>query len=98
MRLVSGAKENGFIHQWGIALDAPCYVSLHLFKKGDKKIEVIENFNDEEISVKLNYKESKKRKIGLSLPDAGSASVAQMDENNLALTIRPRSLVLILSE
>ena len=90
--------RNGFIHQWGIALDAPCYVSLHLFKKGDKKIEVIENFNDEEISVKLNYKESKKRKIGLSLPDAGSASVAQMDENNLALTIRPRSLVLILSE
>ena len=55
-------------------------------------------FNDEEISVKLNYKESKKRKIGLSLPDAGCASVAQMDENNLALTIRPRSLVLILSE
>lgn len=90
--------RNGFTHQWGIALDAPCYVSLHLFKKGDKKIEVIENFNDEEISVKLNYKESKKRKIGLSLPDAGCASVAQMDENNLALTIRPRSLVLILSE
>ena len=90
--------RNRFTHQWGIALDAPCYVSLHLFRKGDKKIEVVENFNDEEINVKLNYKESKKRKIGLSLPDAGSTSVVQMDENNLALTIRPRSLVLILSE
>lgn len=90
--------RNRFTHQWGIELDAPCYVSLHLFRKDNQRIEVIENFNDEEINVKLNYKETGIHKIGLSLPDAGSASVVQMDENNLSLTIRPRSLVLILSE
>ena len=90
--------RNGFTDQWGIKLDAPCYVSMHLFRKGDKKIEVIENFNDEEIKVKLDYKESATRKIGLSLPDASSASIDQMTENCLELVVKPRSLVLILSE
>ena len=90
--------RSGFTAQWGIELDAPCYVSLHLFRKGNQKIEVIENFNDEEINVKLNYKEPGNHKIGLSLPDAGSASMVEMDKNNLTMTIRPRSLVLILSE
>ena len=90
--------RNGFTAQWGIELDAPCYVSMHLFKKGNDKIEVIENFNDEAINVKLNYKEAKTRKVGLALPDAGSAAVVRADENLLELTIQPRSLVLIASE
>jgi hypothetical protein len=90
--------RNGFTSQWGIELDAPCYVSMHLFRKGNDKIEVIENFNDEAINVKLNYKEAKTRKVGLALPDAGSASVVRADENLLELTIQPRSLVLIASE
>ena len=71
---------------------------MHLFKKSNNKIEVIENFNDEAINVKLNYKEAKTRKVGLALPDAGSASVVRADENLLELTIQPRSLVLIASK
>lgn len=90
--------RNGFTAQWGIELDAPCYVSMHLFRKGNEKIQVIENFNDEEIHVQLNYTEPGTRKIGLALPDAASASMLNADTNRLELTLKPRSLVLVLSE
>lgn len=90
--------RNGFTAQWGIELDAPCYVSMHLYRKGDEKIQVIENFNDEEIRVKLNYTEPASRKIGLALPDASSASMVNVGTNTLEMTLKPRSLVLVLSE
>ncbi len=88
--------RNNLLVPFGLKMNAPSRVSLHLFESGGKYVEAIENFNDKEVRVVLEYgKSSGKRHLLRAFPDKDSVRIVKTSENTIELEIAPRSLALL---
>jgi hypothetical protein len=89
--------RNKLIVPFGIQINAPRNVSLHLFVNENKTIEVMENFNNDPVIIKLIYKEKQKRKLKLGLPSNNKVEFREIGNKEYTIELAPRSLALISS-
>ncbi len=87
--------RNKLILPFGIQINAPKNVSLHLFTSDQGNAEVIENFNDETVFVKISFNNAQKRVLKLGLPSINEINFQQENEKEYLIQLEPHTLALI---
>ncbi len=89
--------RNGLLKNFGLEFYAPSRVSLQLYKNGKRHVEVIQNFNNTPVEVRLKIKRAvaQNRVKQMALPDNGSALLSKTRPGEYRISIAPRSLVVL---
>lgn len=88
--------RNHLLKPWKLEMDAPFGVSLTLLEDSTKKIEVLQNFNDVPVKVRLCYGDDIERIKTVSLPDDSAATIFSGEQKNeFVITLAPRSLLTV---
>lgn len=87
--------RNRLLVPYAVQMEAPKNVSLHLFTSDKGNIEIVENFNDEPVVVKLIFNDKQQRKLKLGLPAKETVELRKISSNEYVIHLKPRSLVLI---
>lgn len=87
--------RNHLLSPYNVRIEAPHNVSLHLFSSEKGSLEVIENFNNEAVDIKITFIEKQKRKLKLGLPDLQNVQFEKKSQKEYMLHLKPRSLAAI---
>jgi hypothetical protein len=87
--------RNHLLRPFNLQMDAPINVSLHLFASEKENIEVIENFNNKPVTVKITFPTKQERKLKLGLPSNDKIKLTQNNDMEYLIYLEPRSLILI---
>jgi hypothetical protein len=87
--------RNHLLKPFRLQMDAPRNVSLHLFTSEKEDLEVIENFNDEPVTVKIIFPEKRGRKLKLGLPENSKVRLTKNSDMEYLIYLEPRTLAMI---
>jgi len=88
--------RNKLLKPFGLEFFAPSRVSLHLFKSESSNCEIIENFNDFPVKIRLNFAGEivLVRRLKLALPKGESATFVKSGAS-YSIELKPRSMALL---
>ena len=87
--------RNHLLRPFNLQMDAPRNVSLHLFTSEKEDMEVIENFNDEPVTITITFPAKRKKKLKLGLPSNDKVRLIKNKDMEYSIYLEPRTLALI---
>ncbi len=87
--------RNSLLSGLGMELYAPSRVGLQLFRDGERLVEVIQNFNDSPVDIRLKFNRTtaRDRRMALALPADDSASLSKTGDGEYVVSLKARSLI-----
>ena len=92
------ALRNRLLAPFGLAVSAPSRVSLHLFRRGARRLIAVENFNGEPVQVRLTPLAGQPpfpERAALALPVASSVGVQREAAGAITIGLAARALAVL---